>query len=149
MSWERAEVHENEPPDWEEELNATINELHQEPDGLLVSWENSWEWLQSGEDYPRSCHEQEEAEIYYSDNEESEIYYSDAEAVLGAAGGDDSDDKPDDPGPQVRRSRKNVGSNTTNVGVPGTTLGFPQEHRRTLLPVHHLQTDNQLATTLR
>ena len=29
VSWERAELHEDKPPDWEEELNTTINALHQ------------------------------------------------------------------------------------------------------------------------
>ena len=70
VSWERTEVPENETSDWEEELNATINELHQDPDGLPVNWENSWEWTQSGEDYPRPCHGQD-----------TMVYYSDLEAV--------------------------------------------------------------------
>ena len=130
MSWERTELHEDKPPDWEEELNVTINELHQEHDVLPVSWEHKWEWLQSGEDYPRSYHDKEEVEIYYSDKEESKIYYSDTESMLGAAGEDDSDENTSsDKEPRHSRTTDqavgtNLGSNTTNAGVSGTTLGL-------------------------
>ena len=110
VSWERTELHEDEPPDWEEELNITINELHQGHNVLPVSWEHKWEWLQTGEDYPRPYNDKEEAEIYYSDKEESAIYYSDTESMLGAAGEDDSDENTssdkelETPRPQTRRS---------------------------------------------
>ena len=111
MSWERAELHEDKPPDWEEELNITINGLHQGHNVLLASWEHEWEWMQKGEDYPRSDNDKEEVEIYYSDKEESEIYYSDTESLLGAARDSDSDEntsadkEPKPPGQQTRRSR--------------------------------------------
>ena len=157
VSWERTELHEDEPPDWEEELNITINKLHQEHNILLVSWEHKWEWLQSGEDYPRSYHDKEEAEIYYSDKEESEIYYSDTESMLGAAGDDNSDEKtvlrqragtpPDHrPGSQdelglQHNKRWSLRNNT------GTSEEC--EHKQRPLPVHHLRTNNQSTLNLR
>ena len=93
VGWERAEVPETVTSDWEDELSATISELHHDHEEPLVNWENSWEWTQSGGDYPYSCHEQDD-----------KIYYSDPEDVLGGAGEDDSDDESDDPAPTVRRS---------------------------------------------
>ena len=93
VGWERAEVPETETSDWEDKLNATISELHRNPEGLPVEWENSWDWAQSGGDYPYPCHEQDD-----------KIYYSDREDMLGAAGEDDSDDESDNPAPTVRRS---------------------------------------------
>ena len=122
MSWERAELHDDEPPDWEGELSTTLNALHQGQDGIPASWEHEWEWIQKGEYYPRSD----------NDREEVEIYYSDTESLLGAAEDNDTDkntsidEEPKPPGQQTRRSGRTWAPTHRNVGVSRTTLGLPR-----------------------
>ena len=79
VSWERTELHDDEPPDWAGELSTTLNALHQGQEGIPANWEHKWEWIQKEEDYPRHDNDKEEVEIYYSDNE----------SLLGAAEDDD------------------------------------------------------------
>ena len=103
VSWERTELHDDEPPDWAGELSTTLNALHQGQEGIPANWEHEWEWIQKEEDYPRHDDDKKEVEIYYSDNE----------SLLGAAEDDNDNDadentskyeEPKPSGDQTRRS---------------------------------------------
>ena len=52
VGWERSEIPETASSDWEDELGATISQLHHNHEETLVDWEHNWDWTRSGEKIP-------------------------------------------------------------------------------------------------
>ena len=96
IGWERSEVDEGHQQYWEEQLESTISELHQDTEEEPGIWVHDWGWTQTAEQPGSHKDHIHKVETFYSEDESEadrvEVFYSYDEKDLGAADEEDSSD---------------------------------------------------------